>query len=120
MLNGIKKQSILNKGVVMKTTVLGGFLLALSVMSSPSYSQVNVELNDACHSDVDVIDGIVELIQGGNAADGVFTAEEVAQIRSVLGDAQDLSVRDSLATVLEACSEGRIFQFRNKAIIDAG
>ena len=123
MHNDINEQTIIfNIGqITMKYLLFTVLVTCALILSLNAHSQVTTAREEACHSDVDLIDSTVEIIQSGTTAIPYLSSQEKNQVGSLLGQAENSegATRDRLLIVLEACSDGRILQQRYNNSINA-
>ena len=82
-------------------------------------ADVSLKLEDACIGDIELSDAVIDVIQNGSTTSSSMTEAEMAQVKTLLADddVSELDVQGQFKAIIQACSQGIIFQDRHAGIL---
>ena len=83
------------------------------------FADVSLKLEEACIGDIELSDAVISIIQNGGTTSSSMTAAEIAQVKMLLADdgVSELDVQGQFKAIIQACSQGIIFQERHAGIL---
>ncbi|MEM7360909.1 MAG: hypothetical protein AAF431_17595 [Pseudomonadota bacterium] len=85
-----------------------------------AWAQDNFDLTTHCETDLDVVDFVFELSSDPDFSSELLSEESASQIKALLAreEHSGKEVGEKIQAVIDACSEARILQSRNRPFLE--